>query len=401
MLELVRTFMRNARRDENYYDALWICQYLSDILGLSTIRTYKPGEVPTHKAVPYGLILATGFQACIFVANWQLDIFKNNSSSFILRHGMRTILLIGPVLLIIITVKKIVFRKEAARLVVMIHEFDAELSEIGYDIDIRSQNRWYNRYMGVTFVSLPPLLIVAAYLTYLSTNGSWIPFLSIFFSVSFTNALIMTLIGHSISLLYAFKCRFRALHLYLSKLLPTEPVASNNFRSFHISKQRDCISDKIISIADLYHTLLLMVDRYNRHYGLQLLLNHVSATSFTIFSAFTMFRFLISHDQHSTYLGILNFIWSVYYSLFQFLNNILSSTVTAEAKMLGKITHKAINYSSDELICDKLLLLSDQVKQRIPLVSCKLFLFDAPFILTTLGSFATYLIILIQFDVAS
>ncbi|XP_065082641.1 gustatory receptor for bitter taste 66a-like [Ochlerotatus camptorhynchus] len=120
-----------------------------------------------------------------------------------------------------------------------------------------------------------------------------------------------------------------------------------------------------------------------------------------IFSCFTLYRVWVNPESDSVYIAIINFCWSSYYTAYLLFNLSLADMVQTEAKSIGISAHKTINLVDDDEICDKLLLLSNQIYQRTPVVSCKLFNFDASLIFSTLGTITTYLVILIQFDILS
>ncbi|XP_062565784.1 putative gustatory receptor 28a [Armigeres subalbatus] len=120
-----------------------------------------------------------------------------------------------------------------------------------------------------------------------------------------------------------------------------------------------------------------------------------------IFSAFTLYRALVKPESESDRIAIINFCWSSYYIAYLVFNITLAGMITEEAKQIGISIHKAIDLLHDEILCDKLMLFSNQVYQRTPVVNCKLFNFDGSLIFSTLGAITTNLVILIQFDILS
>ncbi|XP_055605428.1 uncharacterized protein LOC129753618 [Uranotaenia lowii] len=369
MKSLFGKFIDNVNRHDNFYDTLWLCHFVSDLAGLSVLKKYKPGELPAYKPTPYGLIFTTMVLGSILILNLLCDIHRLQSGSLILRHGMRAVGVANAALLLLSTLRKIYCRKSSAKSVLTILDFDRKLLDLGYKIDMAAQNRWFNRYIVVSMGILKGVLAIACYLTFESANGSWITFLLVFGTVSATNVIVTTMFGQIITLSYAFQYRFKALRIFLSELIPIQPETVNHFRSVNISKNRTEICDKITKTAKLYNQLVLLVDDHSRDQGLQLLLSHVSGTVFTIFSAFTMFRFIINEDQHSSHLAVNNFCWSLYYIYYMTTNTILSSFITLEAKSVGVVVHKAIGYCSDDTICNQFLL---HENKRSPTASHKL-----------------------------
>ncbi|XP_053691276.1 putative gustatory receptor 28b [Sabethes cyaneus] len=200
---------------------------------------------------------------------------------------------------------------------------------------------------------------------------------------------------------YSIQYRFKELNRYLCELLPTEMEHSNNFRLFYVSKNRTYLLIHVTEMADLYHSLVELIDKYNENFGLQLLMTHLGSTCVTIFSGFTMYRALVDKNRETIYMGINNLCWSIYYSIYQLLSTILGEMVRSESKKMGKLLHKSIELINDEEIRDKLLHFSNQIYQRTSIISCKWFDFDNALIFSTMGAITTYLVILIQFDVTS
>uniref|UniRef100_A0AAG5D3Q8 Gustatory receptor n=1 Tax=Anopheles atroparvus TaxID=41427 RepID=A0AAG5D3Q8_ANOAO len=86
----------------------------------------------------------------------------------------------------------------------------------------------------------------------------------------------------------------------------------------------------------------------------------------------------ILHDKLNDVVELVNYCFSV------------------QGKRIGVLVHKAINCSSSSA----LNLFSQQLLHRSPVITCGLFVYDWTLWYTMIGATATYLIILIQFDVS-
>ncbi|XP_058817434.1 putative gustatory receptor 28b [Topomyia yanbarensis] len=399
MFASVKNLLENLRRHETFFDVLWIGHWISDKFGLSPLEYSGQNKLPTYKRVPYAYLFAVFVQIAIFVLYIKADTVGSKSSSVILRYGMRCVLLVGTLFLVISTSLNVCFRKRGMDNLLDIHKFDLKLKTIGYQIDLKAQNHWFNMLAIWMTVFLWLIIAVAAYLTYLAMNGILITFVVVFVGVSITNIMVTTLCGQHAILQYAVQYRFKSLNRYLCEIFPTEMELVNHFRLFYISQERSVNSRRVVEIANLHSRLIQIVDRFNQHTGIQILLTHLGATCVTILSWFTMYTILVNADSVSVYMGIHNFLWSVYYVIYQMFNAILGQMIHSESKRMGKLIHKAVGFVTDDEIREKLVHFSDQIHQRTAAVSCEWFAIDSALIFSTLGAITTYLVILIQFDV--
>ncbi|XP_055610225.1 gustatory and pheromone receptor 33a-like isoform X3 [Uranotaenia lowii] len=115
--------------------------------------------------------------------------------------------------------------------------------------------------------------------------------------------------------------------------------------------------------------------------------------------SFGLFRAFIYRNE-LFYMGVLNFIWYMYYLFFVLFFIAVGSKITREGKRIGVLVHKAINCSTSSAVINELNIFSQQLLHRSPVITCGLFVYDWTLLYTMIGATATYLIILIQFDVS-
>nr|XP_029726089.1 gustatory and pheromone receptor 33a-like [Aedes albopictus] len=115
--------------------------------------------------------------------------------------------------------------------------------------------------------------------------------------------------------------------------------------------------------------------------------------------SFGLFKTLLYWDE-LYYMGLLNFVWYLYYLFFVLFFIAIGSKVTREGKQIGVLVHKAINCSTSSAVINELNIFSQQLLHRSPVITCGLFVYDWTLLYTMIGATATYLIILIQFDVS-
>ncbi|XP_062561509.1 gustatory and pheromone receptor 33a-like [Armigeres subalbatus] len=115
--------------------------------------------------------------------------------------------------------------------------------------------------------------------------------------------------------------------------------------------------------------------------------------------SFGLFKTLLYWDE-MYYMGLLNFVWYLYYLFFVLFFIAVGSKVTREGKQMGVLVHKAINCSTSSVVINELNIFSQQLLHRSPVITCGLFVYDWTLLYTMIGATATYLIILIQFDIS-
>nr|NP_001345643.1 gustatory receptor 78 [Aedes aegypti] len=388
------------RRHDTFFDVIWSGQWFTDRLGLSVMTYKENSRIPTVKKVPWGLIVTIVGQLVILYFNIQTNVIMNNSSSFIIRYGMRWVFSIGTFMLLLVTALNAVFRKRTFNLMKGFYDFDLKLKAIGYEIDFKEQNDWCNMVIIISGSLITLITIATCYLVIKTSPGIYVFSMS-FMTICWTNYVVMISTGQYVFYNYSFQFRFKTLNKYLCELLPTDVERNNQFRQRDIHKNRYILMDRIGEIAQLHSELVTQVGHYSENYAVQLLQSYFGLIVMTIFSAFTLYRALVRPDPDSDYIAIINFCWSSYYTAYLLFNITLAGMIQTQAKKIGISIHKAIDLLHDEEICDKLLLFSNQVYHRTPVVNCKLFNFDGSLIFSTLGAITTYLVILIQFDILS
>ncbi|XP_062560401.1 gustatory receptor for bitter taste 66a-like isoform X2 [Armigeres subalbatus] len=116
--------------------------------------------------------------------------------------------------------------------------------------------------------------------------------------------------------------------------------------------------------------------------------------------SFYLFRaFIYRNDQ--LFMGAINFIWYMYYLSFVLLFIVTASKISDESQRTGIIVHKAINFChTSRTVVNELMIFSQQLLHYKPIITCGLFAYNGSLLYTMLGATATYLIIMIQFDVS-
>uniref|UniRef100_A0A182YNA0 Uncharacterized protein n=1 Tax=Anopheles stephensi TaxID=30069 RepID=A0A182YNA0_ANOST len=179
---------------------------------------------------------------------------------------------------------------------------------------------------------------------------------------------------------------------------PTTPSAVGNRSEFAICSEKEQIN-VLKQIKILHDKLNDVVELVNYCFSVQITFCVGLCFVIGVVCSFGLFRAFIYRNE-LFYMGVLNFIWYMYYLFFVLFFIAVGSKITREGKRIGILVHKAINCSSSSAVINELNLFSQQLLHRSPVITCGLFVYDWTLWYTMIGATATYLIILIQFDVS-
>ncbi|XP_055540609.1 uncharacterized protein LOC129727139 isoform X5 [Wyeomyia smithii] len=195
--------------------------------------------------------------------------------------------------------------------------------------------------------------------------------------------------------------RFQSLAKLFRMYFPTNPTCSG-FPSVHT--ETTVCSEKeqltvIKQIKILHDKLNDVVELVNYCFSVQITFCVGLCFVIGVVCSFGLFRAFIYRNE-LFYMGVLNFIWYMYYLFFVLFFIAVGSKITREGKRIGVLVHKAINCSTSSAVINELNIFSQQLLHRSPVITCGLFVYDWTLLYTMIGATATYLIILIQFDVS-
>ncbi|KXJ80402.1 hypothetical protein RP20_CCG025226 [Aedes albopictus] len=222
-----------------------------------------------------------------------------------------------------------------------------------------------------------------------------------FETVHFNLLFTMTCI-YGVSVSYLIHRRLYLTNETISKHFPSSipldvgklPEKVNNVASSE--DQRETLI-KIKCIVDQLNDAISLV---NQCFSLQVL--YCVGVSFVIgiVCSFYLFRAVIYRNDQLV-MGVVNFVWYMYYISFVLFFIAIGSRISHEGQRIGITVHKAINFcNTSRTVINELIIFSQQLLHHKPVITCGLFVYDWSLLYTMLGATATYLIILIQFDVS-
>ncbi|XP_035919759.1 uncharacterized protein LOC118517587 isoform X5 [Anopheles stephensi] len=278
-----------------------------------------------------------------------------------------------------------------------LHECDVQLSPFGPSIDHRKLH------MKVLMLAVG---IVCSYLLLLAIHLPLImelfphvePSLKEILPASMFGLCFLLQICQFLFFLLVLKERYCAVNRAFRMYFPTTPSAVGNRSEFAICSEKEQIN-VLKQIKILHDKLNDVVELVNYCFSVQITFCVGLCFVIGVVCSFGLFRAFIYRNE-LFYMGVLNFIWYMYYLFFVLFFIAVGSKITREGKRIGILVHKAINCSSSSAVINELNLFSQQLLHRSPVITCGLFVYDWTLWYTMIGATATYLIILIQFDVS-
>ncbi|XP_055540606.1 uncharacterized protein LOC129727139 isoform X2 [Wyeomyia smithii] len=340
---------------------------------------------------------ATAIATSIIPSEIQLDEMYN-SVILSLSENVYAVLLY---LVIVISILINYFCRDVFQyLLKTLHEADQVLVELKQQFDYRKHHLLL--VVATLMFVLTTTIIISVYIWFYrkAVLGASLDFTSVFiFATNFTSFLMI--VNQATVLVKLTEKRFAALNHSFRMYFPTNPTCSG-FPSVHT--ETTVCSEKeqltvIKQIKILHDKLNDVVELVNYCFSVQITFCVGLCFVIGVVCSFGLFRAFIYRNE-LFYMGVLNFIWYMYYLFFVLFFIAVGSKITREGKRIGVLVHKAINCSTSSAVINELNIFSQQLLHRSPVITCGLFVYDWTLLYTMIGATATYLIILIQFDVS-
>ncbi|EDS42722.1 conserved hypothetical protein [Culex quinquefasciatus] len=179
-------------------------------------------------------------------------------------------------------------------------------------------------------------------------------------------------------------------HLYQVTIAPAHP---NTNQSLKLIKRIAIVHDQLGDAMQLFNVC----------FSTGALLNLAPGFAFIIFALFGLVHsYAASDDEHTHSWAASNVIYAGIYVVQLVQLIVVASLVNCECKHTAILVHKVACYGShDSVTLRELRIVSQQMWHKAPVITCGLFYFDWELMYTMAGSLASYLLILIQFDLGN
>uniref|UniRef100_A0AAG5D4G1 Gustatory receptor n=1 Tax=Anopheles atroparvus TaxID=41427 RepID=A0AAG5D4G1_ANOAO len=279
----------------------------------------------------------------------------------------------------------------------LLHEWDMQLCSFSSAVDHRQLH---------LYVTTVTICTCASYVVLIGTHVPFMLHLAPHIEPSLKDILPLAMFGlcylmqivQFLVFLLLIKDRYCVLNRNFRMYFPTNPSAAGSRGEFAICSEKEQIN-VLKQIKILHDKLNDVVELVNYCFSVQITFCVGLCFVIGVVCSFGLFRAFIYRNE-LFYMGVLNFIWYMYYLFFVLFFIAVGSKISREGKRIGVLVHKAINCSSSSAVINELNLFSQQLLHRSPVITCGLFVYDWTLWYTMIGATATYLIILIQFDVS-
>uniref|UniRef100_A0A182MGP5 Gustatory receptor n=1 Tax=Anopheles culicifacies TaxID=139723 RepID=A0A182MGP5_9DIPT len=254
---------------------------------------------------------------------------------------------------------------------------DRELQQVGVRINYR-MHRFLITAGMVCFlcgIFVTSALVYAYKITVLNNqpnfDGRWYYNM---FSFVYYNAAFPTITSYFTIVLWFLLVRFQRLAMAIRMYFPTSPTTAGNRSEFAICSEKEQIN-VLKQIKILHDKLNDVVELVNYCFSVQITFCVGLCFVIGVVCSFGLFRAFIYRNE-LFYMGVLNFVWYMYYLFFVLFFIAVGSKITREGKRIGILVHKAINCSSSSAVINELNLFSQQLLHRSPVITCGLFVYD-------------------------
>uniref|UniRef100_A0A1Y9IRU3 Gustatory receptor n=2 Tax=Anopheles merus TaxID=30066 RepID=A0A1Y9IRU3_ANOME len=214
------------------------------------------------------------------------------------------------------------------------------------------------------------------------------------------SSLVFTIFGSYITVaLTTIYMRFRALNKMISEKFPTSRTA-DPYK--HSNSSVTEVVGIVRCIGDIHEQLSETIVDFNYCFALQILLMMASAFGYTLFSIFGLIHaFSQVEADESHQVSMNNMVYGCIYLSFIIQVVVAGSLVTKECKRTVIFVHKAVCYGYYDMpILLQIKFLSQQLRSIAPRVSCLLFDFEWPFLVSVAATLVMHVVILVQFDLS-
>ncbi|XP_052889785.1 uncharacterized protein LOC128298091 [Anopheles moucheti] len=320
------------------------------------------------------------------------------SESILLNVGIYSSVNLGIIISLCITLSNRLFGRRMFHIFETLNQVDNILTGYGYRVDHQLSHLICCIYITTPVVT-NLLMMVSTF--FISDDQTSQQFSALEIIAFLRTSLVFMIFGSYTCLtVTSIYMRFRGLNQVISNEFPTS--LADDVHKPSIREVKDVLGT-LRCFGDVHEKLSEAITDFNYCFALQILLMMASAFGYTLFSIFGIIHEL-SHPavDISRKVSMNNMIYGCIYLSFIIQVVVVGSIATQQCKRTAIFVHKVVCYGCYELsILRQLKFLSQQLRSNAPKVSCLLYDFEWPFLISVAATLLMHVIILVQFDLST
>ncbi|XP_053690857.1 uncharacterized protein LOC128739399 [Sabethes cyaneus] len=301
------------------------------------------------------------------------------------RYGMGFTVFFMMVLFTVVPFYLLIQHKRFEALLTILHEFDEEVSRYGYLRDHRYHHFRTTMYLLICLTVLTAIFAVA--ISFRPESSLWN---GMIFIGNFTEICFAITLGHAalIILIFSIHSRVQLLNQCICEKL-------SQAGSYEEKRKSDLVNH----MARMYDKLCDATEIISIVVCAPLFLNFINIFFLHVISCYACMRVLLSRATPSEATNAMLYLsWSGYFNVFVFQTIGFASALRQQAAKFAAAVHHCLNQPHNQSIIDRLQQLSEQIDNRGPFITFYLFELHPSLIIQAGGELATYMLILIQFE---
>ncbi|XP_038120101.1 gustatory receptor for sugar taste 43a isoform X6 [Culex quinquefasciatus] len=375
------------------------CEVLCKCLGLLPLYFHTKLKLWQKAANGAHFLLNINMLICALKICVPHDL-KSESISLVLNQSFVLVIVMNYVHPFLCTVLCAAMSGKINLILTAIEAIDSKLKALNTEVNFQMYRRFAVFLVHVSTIPIF-LLLVIYWAVARATDIIYV------FAATFISFHYFVVVSLDVILVGVLSKQFRAIGEALRRMyFPTTPTSGGFLTTTapgHTAETAVCSEKEQLTVLRqikiLHDKLNDVVELVNYCFSVQITFCVGLCFVIGVVCSFGLFRAFIYRNE-LFYMGVLNFIWYMYYLFFVLFFIAVGSKITREGKRIGVLVHKAINCSTSTAVINELNIFSQQLLHRSPVITCGLFVYDWTLLYTMIGATATYLIILIQFDVS-
>ncbi|KXJ77036.1 hypothetical protein RP20_CCG008392 [Aedes albopictus] len=307
-------------------------------------------------------------------------------------YGFASLMVLVIVVISVTPIYVMVHRQKVQDILKDFKEYDDEVGQLGYPMNHQYYHFRVSVFLTICLAALGAIVAITLSLRNIEYQLDVLIFLAFFCAGCFGNTLFHTALN---VLILGVHGRLQLLNRCLKELLQeTDGRSINQHKVGQL--RRDVV---IVQAAKLYDKLCDASEGISVVFSSPLILQSINTFFVHLLSSYAGMRvFLHQATPQQTVNAGLYLSWSLYFLFFVCQTILYLAALRHQKSILLGIVHRSLNLPQNEFLIDRFHQLSEQITSRAPHITFFFFELHPLIIVQACGELATYLLILVQFD---